>query len=157
MMRLSQVVRNNFCGSHAGKQVNRGRGANSSASWWPTSHNVFFPGGPIRTNDDKDQRNDFISCNRLSCRSYHSTPTKNIAPFLPELIIAGGIIGGWAMHRVSQGKPLTPDGAIEAQEAYKRQEQELQRRQKQYFQQRQTKSTGEKRTHVEGRGDELRA
>ncbi|CAJ1953589.1 unnamed protein product [Cylindrotheca closterium] len=65
-------------------------------------------------------------------RTYHTTTPSSIAPFLPEIIIGGGIIGGWAIHRISQGKPLTPDEALEAQELYRRQEEDLRRRQQEY-------------------------
>lgn len=66
---------------------------------------------------------------RQQLRSFRSTSIRPIAPFLPEIVIAAGIIGGWVVYRKSLGKPLTPDDAIGVQEAYHKQEEERRRRQ----------------------------
>lgn len=59
-------------------------------------------------------------------RSFHRSVQAQIAPFLP-------IIGGWVVYRTSKGKPLTPDDALECQEAYKKQEESLRRRQTEWL------------------------
>lgn len=66
----------------------------------------------------------------VQIRGFHSTSQPQIAPFLPEIVIATGIIGGWVAYRVGQGKPLTPDDALDVQEAYRKQEEDLRKRQK---------------------------
>jgi hypothetical protein len=62
-----------------------------------------------------------------------------IAPFLPEFVISTGIIGGWVVYRTSKGKPLTPDNALECQEAYKEQEEALRHRQPEWLRNRDAK------------------
>jgi hypothetical protein len=71
---------------------------------------------------------------RRQRRDFHSTSQPHIAPFLPEIVIATGIIGGWVACRVRQGKPLTPDDALEVQEAYRKQEEKLRQRQERWRQ-----------------------
>lgn len=66
-------------------------------------------------------------------RSFHNSVQAEIAPFLPEIVIATGIMGGWVVYRTSKGKPLTPDDALECQEAYKKQEESLRRRQPEWL------------------------
>ena len=59
-------------------------------------------------------------------RSYHaSPPSKIVAPFIPEMILFVVVGGGWVVYRTSQGKPLTPDEALLAQDAYRKQEERL--------------------------------
>jgi hypothetical protein len=72
-------------------------------------------------------------------RSFHRSVQREIAPFLPEVVIAAGIIGGWVVYRTSKGKPLTPDDALERQKAYKKQEEILRRRQPEWLRNRKMK------------------
>jgi hypothetical protein len=72
-------------------------------------------------------------------RSFHRSVQTEIAPFLPEVVIAAGIIGGWVVYRTSKGKPLTPDDALERQKSYKKQEEILRRRQPEWLRNREMK------------------
>ena len=89
---------------------------------------------PTDRSDEENRRK--REPNYRPCRSYHSTVRTEIAPFLPEVVIATGIIGAWVVYRTSQGKPLTPDDALECQDAYKKQEEALRRRQPKWLQDR---------------------
>ena len=70
------------------------------------------------TDDHEKKKRDRKQIMYQPCRSYHNTIRTEIAQFLPEVVIATGIIGGWVVYRTSQGKPLTPDDALECQDAH---------------------------------------
>jgi hypothetical protein len=93
---------------------------------------------PTNTNDDDDLRK-WKYQQFQPQRSFHISTRTEIAPFLPEVVIATGIIGGWVVYRTSQGKPLTPDDALECQDAYKKQQEVLRRRQPKWLQDREAK------------------
>ena len=59
-------------------------------------------------------------------RLYHATsPRQIILPFVPEMIVFVIVAGGWTVYRTANGKPLTPDEALKAQEAYRKHEEKL--------------------------------
>jgi hypothetical protein len=63
-------------------------------------------------------------------RSFHSTtPNRIILPFVPEMILFVFVAGGWTAYRSYHGKPLTPDEALAAQEAYRKHEEKLKAKQ----------------------------
>lgn len=98
----------------------------------------MFPAFPNYNNDD--DRRKWQQQRYQSYRSFHKSMPTEIAPFLPEVVIATGIIGGWVVYRTSQGKPLTPDDALECQDAYKKQEEALRCRQPKWLQERESKN-----------------
>lgn len=65
-------------------------------------------------------------------RYLHGTVRREFAPFLPEIIIGAGIGIGWVLYRTGQGKPLTPDQALESQRAYRKLQEDLRRRNLKY-------------------------
>ena len=70
-------------------------------------------------------------------RKYHATNRQEIIlPFLPEMVLFVVVAGGWTLYRTSQGKPLTPDEALKAQEDFRRRQEELRERQWKYDRQR---------------------
>jgi len=95
---------------------------------------------PFSINDHDNEKDSRTSSSQnlfgglhLQRRQYHATAKQEIlAPFLPEMILAVIVGGGWFVYRTSQGKPLTPDEALEAQEAYRQQQEQLAQRQGQH-------------------------
>lgn len=66
--------------------------------------------------------------NQRQVRSYHATNRNEIIlPFLPEMVAFVFFAGGWIVYRGAQGKPITPDEALRAQEAYRKHEEKLRR------------------------------
>jgi hypothetical protein len=80
------------------------------------------------TGEEKEEKPKQIS-NQV--RAFHATRRQEIvAPFIPEMVVFAVVSTGWVIYRKAQGKPLTPDEALEAQEAYRRYEEDLRRRSK---------------------------
>ena len=70
-------------------------------------------------------------------RLYHATNRNEIIlPFLPEIVLFVVFAGGWTVYRTAQGKTITPDEALKAQEAYREREEELRQRQWKYEEER---------------------
>lgn len=75
-------------------------------------------------NDDRDKQH---SSSRLQVRSFHASRRNEIiAPFIPEMILFVVVAGGWTAYRTYHGKPLTPDEALHAQEAFRKHQERLQ-------------------------------
>ena len=72
--------------------------------------------------------------NTTQRRYFHATTRRAFAPFLPEIIVGVLLGAGWVGYRTSQGKPLTPDEAMQAQQAYQKFQQDVQRRNEKYKQ-----------------------
>ena len=76
-----------------------------------------------------EYENDYETQRSRQLRSFHSTARSEIvAPFIPEMVIFAVASCGWYVYRKSQGKPLTPDEALAAQEAFRKHEEQLRQR-----------------------------
>ena len=53
-------------------------------------------------------------------------------PLIPALIVGTLALGGWIAYRKSYGRPVAPDQALEAQEAYRKEQERLKKQQQQY-------------------------
>ena len=53
-------------------------------------------------------------------------------PLIPALTVGALALGGWVAYRKSQGRPVAPDQALEAQEAYRKEQERLKKQQNQY-------------------------
>jgi hypothetical protein len=82
----------------------------------------------MKKRDDEDETRGRRN-QQQQVRLYHASQRNEIAPFLPEIIVFAVIAGGWVAYRTGQGKPLTPDEALRAQEEYLKLEEKLRHRQ----------------------------
>lgn len=77
---------------------------------------------PLSKQDDENERKKRIHPfpqKQYQARLYHATNRNEIIlPFVPEMILFVFFAGGWTVYRLSQGKPLTPDEALHAQEEF---------------------------------------
>eukprot|EP00977_Amphora_coffeiformis_P015590 scaffold4582_cov166-Amphora_coffeaeformis.AAC.5 len=88
------------------------------------------PGSP--SNGNSKERKEGQPQHLQQYRSFHGTVHREFAPFLPEIIVGAGIGVGWVLYRTTQGKPLTPDQALESQKAYQKLQRDLERRNRKY-------------------------
>jgi len=81
------------------------------------------PPPTFKRNDDKDEKRKRRSG---QVRLFHaSNKNQIILPFLPEIVLFVVVAGGWTVYRTAQGKTIAPDEAIEAQKAYRKQQEKL--------------------------------
>lgn len=75
---------------------------------------------PFSKQDDKnEQKKGIHPFPQKQCQAclYHATNYNEIIlPFVPKMILFVFFAGGWTIYHLSQGKPLTPDKALCAQE-----------------------------------------
>lgn len=112
---------------------NRGGRSNPSFSTWISSCSPHFS-----KHDDENKRTKGIArplslpLRQCQARLYHATNRNEIIlPFVPEMILFVFFAGGWTVYRLGQGKPLTPDEALRAQEEFRKHQARLLQQQQQ--------------------------